>query len=389
MKTRYISCLTALLLSVGMFSCNRDDAGGGPVDPEGPVGVRIVVSNGDATRSVGSEATDNEIRRLRVYAFNEKSGNLTGYAMSDNLQGRNYLPITLSEGGNTYFYVIANDHFGPNPTVEDTSEGTSEGTSVSDWSTLTQSDLQNLVFDLSGFTGWTVNNGESISPMSNNRYKENKQADGTLAKLEYKNDFATPVDVAKDTRIIPVTVQHVLGRLRLFLNKAASVAMNEITVTLTRAAVYRRPDAFRLYNDGSDAIPYDNTGVDGNGSELVDVFYTSGQTNGIELTKFDGTTYTQLEPRTFLAPNTYGSEHTDGTAPASDANKAYRLDLTVTFSYPGGGPTSKTYSVYLPPVSRNASIDVQGAISVDIHDLSFNVMTNAWVEKEMDIPPFE
>lgn len=376
MKTRYISCLTALLLSVGMFSCNRDDAGGGPVDPEGPVGVRIVVSNGDATRSVGSEATDNEIRRLRVYAFNEESGNLTGYAMSDNLQGRNYLPITLSEDGKTYFYVIANDHFGPNPTVN--------GSAVSDWTSLTQSKLQNLVFDLSDFKGWTVNNGESISPMSNNRYRE----DGSEFAGKYENDFATPVDVTEDRQIIPVTVQHVLGRLRLFLNKAESVA-DEITVTLTRAAVYRRPDAFRLYNDGSDAIPYDNTGVDGNGSELVDVFYASDPTKEIILTKFDGTTYTQLEPRTFLAPNTYGSEHTDGTAPASDANKAYRLDLTVTFSYPGGGPTSKTYSVYLPPVSRNASIDVQGAISVDIHDLSFNVMTNAWVEKEMDIPPFQ
>lgn len=379
MKTRYISCLTALLLSVGMFSCNRDDAGGGPVDPEGPVGVRIVVSNGDATRSVGSEATDNEIRRLRVYAFNE-SGKLTGYAMSDNLQGRNYLPITLSEGGDTYFYVIANDHFGPNPTVN--------GTADFDWTLLTRSeDLQNLVFDLSGFKGWTVNNGESISPMSNNRYKENKQADGTLAELEYENDFATPVDVTEDRQIIPVTVQHVLGRLQLFLYKDASLG-DDYVIKLTRAAVYRRPDAFRLYNDGSDAIPYDNTGVDGNGSELVDVFYTSGQTNGIELTEFDGTTYTPLA-RTFLAPNTYGSEHTDGTAPASDANKAYRLDLTVTFSYPGGGPTAKTYSVYLPPVSRNASIDVQGAISVDIHDLSFNVMTNAWVEKEMDIPTFQ
>lgn len=374
MKTRYISCLTALLLSVGMFSCNRDDAGGGPVDPEGPVGVRIVVSNGDATRSVGSEATDNEIRRLRVYAFNEL-GKLTGYAMSDNLQGRNYLPITLSEGGDTYFYVIANDHFGPKPMVD--------GTAVLDWSTLTQSDLQKLVFDLSGFTGWTVNNGESISPMSNNRYRE----DGSEFTNKYENDFATEVNVTEDRQIIPVTVQHVLGRLRLFLNKDKSA--DKITVTLTRAAVYRRPDAFRLYNDGSDAIPYDNTGVDGNGSELVDVFYASGQTNGIILTEFDGTTYTQLEPRTFLAPNTYGSEHTDGTAPASDANKAYRLDLTVTFSYPGGGPTAKTYSVYLPPVSRNASIDVQGAISVDIHDLSFNVMTNAWVEKEMNIPPFQ
>ncbi len=366
MKTRYISCLTALLLSVGMFSCNRDDAGGGPVDPEGPVGVRIVVSNGDATRSVGSEATDNEIRRLRVYAFNA-SGNLTGYAMSDNLQGRNYLPITLSEGGDTYFYVIANDHFGPNPTVN--------GTAVSDWTLLTQSDhLQNLVFDLSNIetTGW-----ESISPMSNNRYKENKQADGRLAELEYTNDFATAVDVKEDRQIIPVTVQHVLGRLQLFLYKDASLG-DDYVIKLTRAAVYRRPDAFRLYYSDGNTITYTK-----NSDALVDEFVTSE----IILDKKPA----NGEPlaRTFLAPNIYGSGDKVGSAPASDEDKAYRLDLTVTFSYPGGGPTAKTYSVYLPPVSRNASIDVQGVISVDIHDLSFNVMTNAWVEKEMDIPPFQ
>lgn len=367
MKTRYISCLTALLLSVGMFSCNRDDAGGGPVDPEGPVGVRIVVSNGDATRSVGSEATDNAIRRLRVYAF-DADGKLTGYNMSDNLQGRNYLPISLSKGGETYFYVIANDHFGPNPTVGSTP------VSDSDWSALTRSELQNLVFDLSGFKGWTVNNGESISPMSNNRYRE----DGSEFTNKYKNDFATVVNVTEDRQIIPVTVQHVLGRLQLFLYKDASLG-DDYVIKLTRAAVYRRPDAFRLYYSDGNTITYTK-----NSDALVDEFVTSE----IILDKKPANGETPLA-RTFLAPNTYGSEHTDGTAPASDANKAYRLDLTVTFSYPGGGPTSKTYSVYLPPVSRNASIDVQGAISVDIHDLSFNVMTNAWVEKEMDIPPFQ
>lgn len=367
MKTRYISCLTALLLSVGMFSCNRDDAGGGPVDPEGPVGVRIVVSNGDATRSVGSEATDNEIRRLRVYAFNEESGELTGYAMSDNLQGRNYLPITLSEGGDTYFYVIANDHFGPNPTVE--------GNSVRDWTSLTRSDLQNLVFDLSGFTGWTVNNGESISPMSNNRYRE----DGSeFADIYKKNNFATAVNVAEDRQIIPVTVQHVLGRLQLFLYKDASLG-DDYMIKLTRAAVYRRPDAFRLYYSDGNTITYTK-----NSDALVDEFVTSE----IILDKKPANGETLLA-RTFLAPNIYGSGDKVGSAPASDEDKAYKLVLTIDRAYRGGGWSSKDYTVYLPPVSRNASIDVQGTISVDIHDLSFNVMTNAWVEKEMDIPPFQ
>lgn len=366
MKTRYISCLTALLLSVGMFSCNRDDAGGGPVDSEGPVGVRIVVSNGDATRSVGSEATDNEIRRLRVYAFNA-SGNLTGYAMSDNLQGRNYLPITLSEGGYTYFYVIANDHFGPNPTVN--------GTDVSDWTLLTQLDLQNLVFDLSNIetTGW-----ESISPMSNNRYKENKQADGTLAQLEYENDFATPVDVAEDRQIIPVTVQHVLGRLQLFLYKDASLG-DDYVIKLTRAAVYRRPDAFRLYYSDGNTITYTK-----NSDALVDEFVTSEII--LDEKPADGET---LLARTFLAPNTYGSGDKVGSAPASDEDKAYKLVLTIDRAYRGGGWSSKDYTVYLPPVSRNASIDVQGTISAEVDKLSFNVITNAWIDKTMDIPPFQ
>lgn len=365
MKTRYISCLTALLLSVGMFSCNRDDAGGGPVDPEGPVGVRIVVSNGDATRSVGSEATDNEIRRLRVYAFNA-SGNLTGYAMSDNLQGRNYLPITLRGGGETYFYVIANDHFGPNPTVN--------GTAVRDWTLLTRSDLQNLVFDLSGFTGWTVNNGESISPMSNNRYRE----DGSEFTNKCENNFAKAVNVTKGTQIIPVTVQHVLGRLRLFLYKDASLG-DDYVIKLTHAAVYRRPDAFRLYYSDGNTITYTK-----NSDALVDEFVTSE----IILDEKPADGETPLA-RTFLAPNTYGSGDKVGSAPASDEDKAYKLVLTIDRAYRGGGWSSKDYTVYLPPVSRNASIDVQGTISADIHDLSFNVMTNAWVEKEMDIPTFQ
>lgn len=365
MKTRYISCLTALLLSVGMFSCNRDDAGGGPVDPEGPVGVRIVVSNGDATRSVGSEATDNEIRRLRVYAFNEL-GKLTGYAMSDNLQGRNYLPITLSEDGETYFYVIANDHFGPNPTVN--------GKDVSDWTSLTRSDLQNLVFDLSDFRGWTVNNGESISPMSNNRYRE----DGSEFTNKYKNDFAEAVYVTKDTRIIPVTVQHVLGRLQLFLYKDASLG-DDYVIKLTRAAVYRRPDAFRLYYSDGNTITYTK-----NSDALVDEFVTSEII--LDEKPADGET---LLARTFLAPNTYGSGDKVGSAPASDEDKAYKLVLTIDRAYRGGGWSSKDYTVYLPPVSRNASIDVQGTISAEVDKLSFNVITNAWIDKTMNIPPFE
>ncbi len=115
-------------------SCGKSDT---PAAASGPVDVRLVVSSGDNTR-VGSDETDNDICQLRVYAFNAY-GKKVGYAEADNLQGQNYIPITLSEGGYINFYVIANDNFGPKP--------------VTDWTSLSKTDLESLKFDLSGFTG--------------------------------------------------------------------------------------------------------------------------------------------------------------------------------------------------------------------------------------------
>lgn len=365
MKTRSISCLMAVLLALSHLSCSRDDAGG-PSGPTGPVDVQVVVSNGDATRSAGASSTDNEIQRLRIYAFNA-AGALTGYALADNLSGRTYVPMALSEGGDTYFYVIANDHFGPNPMVQDQS--------VNNWATLTQTDLQSVVFNLWNFAGWTQIDGKSISPMSNNRYKE------TSGELPYENDYATPVYVTGNSQIIPVTVQHVLGRLRLMFNKDASLG-DEISVKLTRAAVYHRPDAFRLYNSGSDAIAFtDKSDVE----TLVDEFVSEGAPIALDPKPADS--YTEVA-RTFLAPNPYGSPDAKGTAPVTDTDKAYRLELTVSFAYSGGGPTEKSYTVYLPPVARNAGIDVLGTFTAAIDDLTFNVMTNAWDEKVITVPPF-
>lgn len=355
-KSVYISCLTAVLALVGMASCNRDSGSDSPV-VKGPVDVRVLVNNVDATRSVGSEDTDNDIQQLRIYAFND-TGALVGYNEATDLTDQTYIPMTLSEGGNLYFYVVANDNFGVNPAAG--------GTAVNDWSSLTPSQLQSLTFD-----GWQVVGGKCISPMSNNRYKE----DGTA--LVYENDYATPVEVTSNNQIIPVTVQHVLGRLRLLLNKKADLE-DYYVITLTRAAVYHRPDAFRLYNGGSDPITYDH-----NAGTLVDEFVS----NDIPLIAKPADGYTEVG-RTFLMPNVYGSGDMIGTAPTQDADKAYRLDLTVSFAYRGGATLEKTYTVYLPPVSRNESIDVQGTFDAATVNLTFNIMTNAWVEKEMDIPSF-
>lgn len=359
-------------------SCGKSDT---PTAASGPVDVRLVVSSGNNTR-VGSDATDNDISQLRVYAF--KGDTKVGYAEADNLQGQNYiLPITLSEGGYINFYVIANDNFGPKPTVD----------AEQVWASLSKTDLDSLKFDLSGFGGWSATD-DFVSPMSNNRYdefgNELKNDSGTAA---YKNDYGTAVNVTKPetgTLVIPVTVQHVLGRLRLMLNKES----DDVTITLKRAAVYNRPDYFLLYNSGSADIEYNNNKslVDNNKS-LVDEFVN----RDIPL----GTTQQEVA-RTYLAPNLYGSsdpdtytaQKTDGTTSSNGLNEAYRLELTVEFAYTTGTPETKKnytvyYTVYLPQVPRNTSIDVQGTFKGTVVKPEFNVMTEAWEEKEMNIPAFQ
>lgn len=344
-------------------SCGKSDT---PTAASGPVDVRLVVSSGNNTR-VGSDKTDNDIRQLRVYAF--KGDKKVGYAEADSLQGQNYIPITLSEDGKINFYVIANDNFGPKPTV-----GT---TSVTDWTLLSKTDLESLKFDLSEFTGWSTT-GDFVSPMSNNLKDEFGN------DLENNYAYSNPVTVTKPTSgslVIPVTVQHVLGRLRLMLNKES----DDVTITLKRAAVYNRPDYFLLYNSGSADIEYEkNESLVDNNKSLVDEFVN----RDIPL----GTTQKEVA-RTYLAPNLYGSsdpdtytaQKTDGTT-SNGLNKAYCLELTVEFA---GTSEPKKYKVYLPRVPRNTSIDVQGTFKGTVVKPEFNVMTEAWEEKVMNIPEFQ
>lgn len=365
MRTIYTSCLLTIAALAVATSCGKSDT---PTAASGPVDVRLVVSSGNNTR-VGSDATDNNIRQLRVYAFNA-DGKKVGYAEADNLQGQNYIPITLSEDGKINFYVIANDNFGPKPTV-----GT---TSVTDWTSLSKANLESLKFDLSEFSGWSATD-DFVSPMSNNLKDEFGN------DLENNNAYSNPVTVTKPTSgslVIPVTVQHVLGRLRLMLNKES----DDVTITLKRAAVYNRPDYFLLYNSGSAGIKYDNN------KSLVDEFVVSDIL--LETTQKE-------VARTYLAPNLYGSrdpdtytaQKTDGTTSSNGLNEAYRLELTVEFAYSTGTSETKNYTedytVYLPRVPRNTSIDVQGTFKGTVVKPEFNVMTEAWKEKEMNIPAFQ
>lgn len=353
-------------------SCGKSDT---PTAASGPVDVRLVVSSGNNTR-VGSDATDNDIRQLRVYAFNAK-GEKVGYAEADNLlQGQNYIPITLSEYGAIYFYVIANDKFGPKP--------------VTDWTSLSKTDLESLKFDLSGFGGWT---DDFVSPMSNNRYDEFGNELNNANGTAYKNDYAEAVNVPEpktEASIIPVTVQHVLGRLRLMLNKDA--AAKDVTIKVTSAVLYHRPDAFKLYF-GKDESVDEKITFTSNAESLTEQLIDAAVT----LVDKPDDGYTTIA-RTYLAPNQYGSsdpdtyiaQKSDGKTTSGGLNETYSLELTVEFAYSTGTET-KNYTVYLPQVPRNTSIDVQGTFKGTVVDINptFNIMVNAWVEKNIEIPAFE
>lgn len=361
-------------------SCGKSDT---PTAASGPVDVRLVVSSGNNTR-VGSDATDNDIRQLRVYAFNA-DGEKVGYAEADNLQGQNYIPITLSKGGDINFYVIANDNFGPKPTV-----GT---TSVTDWTLLSKTDLESLKFDLSEFGGWSATD-DFVSPMSNNLKDEFGN------DLENNNAYSNPVTVTKPTSgslVIPVTVQHVLGRLRLMLNKDRD-ADNGLTITVTRATVYHGPNVAHLYtvqglHNNATNITYRDTPVT---EEII-----SADSPDSLNTQPENGSYTTIA-RTYLAPNQYGTYDKTGgkftTENGSETtvgkDKAYRLELTVEFTYTTGTSEikeTKNYTVYLPRVPRNTSIDVQGTFKGTVVDIkpTFNIMVNAWVERPIEIPAFE
>lgn len=379
MKTIYTSCLMTIAALAVATSCGKSDT---PAAASGPVDVRLVVSSGNNTR-VGSDGTDNEIRQLRVYAFNA-DGEKVGYAEADNLQGQNYIPITLSKGGDINFYVIANDNFGPKPTV---------GTTT-DWTSLSKTDLESLKFDLSGFTGWSTT-GDFVSPMTNCRYDEF----GTEFTDKYENDYATKVTIQRPTTgslVIPVTVQHALGRLRLMLNKDRD-ADNGLTITVTRATVYHSPNVAHLYtvqglHNNATNITYRDTPVT---EEIISadppVILNTQPTDG---------SYTTIA-RTYLAPNQYGTYDKtggkftteDGSETTVGKDKAYCLELEVKFAYTTGTSETKNYTknykVYLPRVPRNTSIDVQGTFKGTVINPEFNVMTEAWEEKVMDIPEFQ
>ena len=324
-------------LLVGIASCIKDDASLTSECDRGPANVRLMVQN-DATRSIGSSETDNEVRQLRIYAFNA-DGEKVGYAYVEDVpQGMAYVPMSLSESGNIRFYVLANDGFAQGANVD--------GSPVSDWESLTRQQLNNLQF-----TSWQEVGGECISPMVNNA-------------SDKEGPYTEDVNIlpnADGWQIVSVNVQHILARLRLLLNKEG-----DGDIVITGAKVIHRPDNYMLFTPRTvDVVTFN-----GNSDQAVDELIAEDVPVTVTT---DDDSYQEIG-RTFLKPNAYGSTNPDEYVPYVNydgLSKSYIFSIDYTT---GGTPKHK--DVYLPRVLRNQSIDVEGTLRSGSLELAVTV--NDW-----------
>ena len=175
-------------------------------------------------------------------------------------------------------------------------------------------------------------------------------------------------------------------------------ADNGLTITVTRAAVYHSPNVAHLYT--VQGLDNHATNITYRDTPVTEEIISADSPVSLNTQPEDGS-YTTIA-RTYLAPNQYGTyDKTGGKFTTENGNEttvgkdeAYLLELEVKFAYSTGTSetknyTTKNYTVYLPRVPRNTSIDVQGTFKGTVVKPEFNVMTEAWVEKVMDIPAFK
>lgn len=296
--------------------------------------VQLVIGN--TSSRVGTDASPDPIKRLRVYVFNT-SNECVGYLFRDNLNVDDVisLPMPLdknkiSSESNVYFYVLAND--------------------LDEWELNENTGKQDL--DAMDFNSWQNNSVPSVAPMVNN--------DNGQGKGGYKTSVTL---TGEDWQTVNVNIQPIVGRLRLLFNKEG-----DGDASINNAVVYHRPDNYFLYSPDDDSgITFEN-----NTETLVDEFVDTDKGIG-------STTDYECIGQTYLLPNIYGSTDPDNPVYTndSDGSKAYKLKIEYTVR-----GEKKTKDVYLPQVSRNHSLDVKGTLKSGELNLTVNV--SDWI----DVPEF-
>lgn len=304
--------------------------------------VQLVISNA-ASRAGENTAPADRINRLRVYAFNAQ-GEKIGYLFRDNLNTSEgiSLPMPLDKqqsGSKVYFYVLAND--------------------IDGWELNETTPLDNL--KRMSFTRWEDNTVPALAPMVNN--------DNSAGKGGYQTEVdLTPTSGSKWVTV-NVNIQHIIGRVRLFFQKEG-----DSHVSINEAIVKHGPDQYWLFDGGE--LTFQNS------QTAEDKFITSPR----EITLVNG--YQEVG-KTYLAPNPYGSKASTGDTydPAYPENAQnnggleYAYILTIKYTI---GNVEKSKDVYLPPVSRNQSIDVKGIIRGQQIEFE-SIIVESWGENNIDL----
>ncbi len=309
----------SVLLLTSLSSCIKDN----DINSSSCAETHVQLVIGNTASRAGVDASPDLIDRLRIYVFNEQNERV-GYLFRDNLNAKDVisLPMPLdreASGKAVYFYVLANDLDG---------WALNENTSCS-------------VLDEMSFKRWEEGDVPSLSPMVNN--------DNTSDKGGYK----TRVQLTEEKwQNVNVHIQHIVGRLRLLLKKDGNGS-----IVINNATVYHRPDNYFLFDNANGNITFDK-----NSKDIKDQFIIEEPINS--------TTDYGVIGETYLAPNAYGTKDMTGDTydPAytdGGRDKAYILVIDYTVDN-----TSKRKIVFLPPVSRNQSIDVKGTLvsnSLKVH----------------------
>lgn len=367
MKTLYriLTCvLYALILlpAAVLPSCTQDLADS-PV--KGTAEVTLVLDAGTGTKAMNVDY-DNEFRTIKIYAYPHSTSDGSadtpvGYFYDNDLSGNGpyycTMPIELSgDSQEIDFYVLVNDG----------AMKPKEGQNIILNENSTRSDIESYMFSV-----YRKENDQTYNaiPMSN---LPQKQAEGGTATGEENRTFT--IRRTSSPQYIDIEVTRAMARLRLQFAKEG-----DAEVKITDAVLSQGPhdtwlasepdvntaDISKMYNSKYSADFVDRE---------IDV---EKPADGVSDKKDDR--YYQTEVETYMLENFYGADPDNPDAEPEGESALYGYQLVLTYTIDG---EPKTKTVYLPPVTRNQTINVRGTIeastlTVKIEVLPWNVEESA------------
>ena len=369
MKTLYriLTCvLYALILlpAAVLPSCTQDLADS-PV--KGTAEVTLVLDAGTGTKAMNVDY-DNEFRTIKIYAYPHSTSDGSadtpvGYFYDNDLSGNGpyycTMPIELSgDSQEIDFYVLVNDG----------AMEPKEGQNIILKENSTRSDIESYMLTYREENDQTYN----AIPMSN---LPQKQAEGGTATGEENRTFT--IRRTSSPQYIDIEVTRAMARLYL---EFAKVGRSEVKIT--EATLKRGPKITWLMNE-PEKSDQNRTDMDYD-TNIMNTFLSDS--DGVKITMEadpdtdpENRTY-QFVTETYMLENFYGADPANPNDQPTGTDESYGYQLDLAYTIDG---EQKTKTVYLPPVTRNQTINVRGTIEAST--LEIQVQVNLWEKEESSI----